>query len=268
MTARTMMNQFDRAFELGGGDYERTQELVGVVVENHTETELREFLSAFRYFLNTYDLGSRLEISDLYLFQDGDREYEGYDNDLDHFEFGGIESRGFWSKAWKVTHGDQTEVEDAFQEIVLGAIEEIVKNPDITEEGPGYLLQRATWTAQNKRAKSRQTYLRKTHNIQVLSMDQEHAEQSGVNTSDGGSGKIDGYSEAIAAPMIDHDLLMAVRSVVNQMPEGRMREVADLLMLGLSKSAVAEHLGVTPAAVTYQVKKMARLFTEEEVVSL
>jgi hypothetical protein len=225
------------------------------------EAEMVNFVRAVSIFLQEYQVEPRLALSDLYLTATaGDPSYEGYDEDLDAFEYEGVEAPGFWSKAWKVVRGDHTEVEDAFQDVVVGAIETVLEHPEITEEGAGYLLQRAMWKAQNKRNKERQTYLRKTHNIQTVSIDKEHGHDEATDAKQGE--KMANYHEALAAPTVDHDMRLAVQQVVGQIEDERMAQVAELLMEGLSKSAVAEHLGVTPAAITYQVKKLEMFFGE------
>ena len=198
--------------------------------------------------------------------------YAGFNTNLNHFQYAGIEAPGFWSKAWQLVRGDLPEVEDTFQEIVLGAIEVVVAD-EAREQGPtgylellgavvpppftkaidrgtGFLLQKATWMAQNRRRRERQAYMVETHNIRVMSLDVEID-----NLEDG---TLSGH-EAVAAPVVDSDMKIAVRQIVDRIESETTYQVAALLMEGMSKCAIAEQLGVTPAAITHQVRKLRDL---------
>jgi len=168
------------------------------------------------------------------------------------FTFSGIESRGFWAKAWKLSRTTGEDVEDCYQEIVLAATEIVAENPEITEQQPGYLLNRATWKAQNTINRRNHTYLRQAHNYQVLSLDEPNNQ---------GDGEIADHHEAVAAPVVDQDTVIAVRQVVEGLDE-KLASVATMLMRGMSKSNIAREMGVSPAAVTGYVKKLQAAMME------
>jgi DNA-directed RNA polymerase specialized sigma24 family protein len=174
-------------------------------------------------------------------------------HNLDNFVFAGVEAPGFWARAWTLARGQASEVEDAFQDIVLCAVEAVADDPAVTEEQPGYLLQKATWAARNKRAKAGQRYFTRRYGYHEVSLDAP-ARVVGSGSCEEGSAE---FHEAIAAPVVDHDLRLAVRTAVKAL-DGRDREVALLLAEGVSKTHIAEHLGVTPAAVTYRVNKLRK----------
>jgi DNA-directed RNA polymerase specialized sigma24 family protein len=181
-------------------------------------------------------------VSSDYLFAlTGDPRYAGIAMDITQVH--GIDVRGFWSKAWKVARGDSGLVQDCFQEIILGAIEEVQRNPEITEKSPGYLLTKATWRAENRRTSGANINARQgqTFGIQELSIDTEAME------------------EKVGTPIVDQDLIIAVREVVSKMRDDLMREIALMFMEGYTKSAIADVLGICPGTVTYQVKKLKKV---------
>ena len=160
------------------------------------------------------------------------------------FSFEGIEDKGFWSRAWQLTSTYHEDVRDMYQEVVLAAIELVTKDEAIAEKGPGYLLQAATWRAQNAVRKFKSTFLVMAHNVTVVSLDDEDRT---------GTPKV----ERAATPMVDFSLKTAVHQVVNRLDDTDAK-IAEYLMDGYSKSEVADLLGVTRAAISYRLRKMKR----------
>jgi RNA polymerase sigma factor (sigma-70 family) len=162
----------------------------------------------------------------------------------------GIEDSGYWGKAWKLTQRYHEDVEDMYQELVAAAIELVRKAPSILEKGAGYLLQAATWRAQNAVRKYRSTYLVQAHQITVTSLDIEDRT---------GSTK----GERAETPMVDLDLKVAVKQVVANLDETD-QQIARYLMDGYKPSEVAGLLGVTRAAITYRVKHLRKAIQQVE----
>jgi DNA-directed RNA polymerase specialized sigma24 family protein len=193
----------------------------------------------------TFD--ARLDLSEIYLKGScGDPAYEGFD-DLDAFVYEGVEAEGFWSRAWARAFGDKERAEENFQEIVLAAVEVVEEHPEITEESPGYLLQRAAWRARNTYNKRNHTYLKRAHEYVEYSLDYSDDPDQKPSTIS---------HETIEAPSVDWDMILSVRRLVDRLDDDRLYRVATLLMEGYTKTRIAEMLGVTPAAVSYYVKKL------------
>jgi DNA-directed RNA polymerase specialized sigma24 family protein len=156
-------------------------------------------------------------------------------------ELHGISVRAFWAKAWKMAQGDSSIVQECFLELILEAIEEVRCNPKITEQTPGYLLQKAYFRAAHRRYAQEHTYICTTYDIQVISME-------GVE-----------IAEKAVAPIVDHDMILAVHDVISGIKDDQMREVAALFMEGYNKTEVADMLGICRSTVTYQVKKLRKV---------
>jgi len=171
------------------------------------------------------------------------------------FSFEGIEDKGFWSRAWQLSAKYGEDVEDMYQEVVLAAVELVeAKGDQITSKDAGYLLQAATWRAQNAVRKFKSTYMIMAHGIQVTSLDVEDRTETP---------KV----EREATPLVDFSLTVAVKQVVSRL-DATDKRIAEALMNGYSKAETANLLGVTRAAITYRLRKMRREieaqgFTEE-----
>jgi len=223
-----------------------------------------------RHLTASETVETRLEISSICISgTSGEPLYQGI-GDLSTFEVFGVEAAGFWSRAWKNSYGGKSysgqnsmledvssvvneAVVNRFQEIVLAACETVAEDPSITEQEPGYLLQRATWVAQNKRRRLDQTYMVKTHGLSQIDIDAEIEHDEGSST----------LAEALPDQRKDFsdDMRLSVQQMVSEL-HGTRREIAVMLMDGLSQVAIAEHLGVSKAAISYHVKKLRAHFAE------
>lgn len=167
------------------------------------------------------------------------------------FEFYGIQEAGLAAKAWKlVARGE--EFEDARQQILVEAVQLVRDNDPAAQQGGGYLLQKAYWNAINVVRRQNHTYMVVTHNVSIESLDADDFV---------GHAKV----ESIPAPMVDQELRMAVKTVVYGMDK-EDRTIAEHLMSGYKKSEIANLLGVTPAAISYRVRRIKKQL--EEVVNI
>jgi DNA-directed RNA polymerase specialized sigma24 family protein len=66
-------------------------------------------------------------------------------------------------------------------------------------------------------------------------------------------------AEKAVAPIVDHDMILAVHDVISGIKDDQMREVAALFMEGYNKTEVADMLGICRSTVTYQVKKLRKV---------
>jgi len=167
------------------------------------------------------------------------------------FQFAGIEDAGFWSKAWNLFYKYGEDLEDCYQQVLTETVDLVVNEPEVAEQGAGYLLQRATWRAMNEMRRLQNTYIKNARNIQVTSLDVE--DRTGRTKR-----------ERVSTPMVDVELKVAVRQVVEKL-DPKDAEIARLLMDGYQKSEVAELLGVTPAAISYRVRKLRVALEQEHV---
>lgn len=159
----------------------------------------------------------------------------------------GIQEKGIWAKAHKLFRRfegviystyNQDVLNDYYQEIVLAIAEAVVKDPEILEQKPGYLLQLAEWRVSNKMRSRKKTYYR---DIDEINVDGDWFEKRGAAVA----------SDTAA----DYDTSITVRQVVATLSEYD-RQVAQMLMQGYSKSEIARHLEVTPPAISYRVGKL------------
>ena len=170
------------------------------------------------------------------------------------FSYQGIKDAGFWGKAWWLNQRYGEALEDMYQEIVLAAIEMVQTKPEVLTQGPGYLLQVATWRAQNAVRKYRSTYLAQMHSITLTSLDVEDKT---------GSTK----AERVETPMVDLEMKVAIKQVVTKL-DPKDAEIARYLMDGYTKAEVARLVGVTKAAITYRLRNLKKAMETEQVAEV
>ena len=202
-------------------------------------------------------LDTRLGVSGIYLAgTNGDPAYPGYDDNLNTFVFKGVEARGFWARAWDIAWRYAPEVEDAFQDIVLEAIDIVSKKPEILDQEPGYLLNRATWAAQDRRYNERQGYSVATHGCREVSLDEGGTEDTEGHEAVPEQVMEEVLERSMEKILVDRDFHILVRNAVAGIEDEKLRAVAEMLAAGIRKNHIAEHLGISQNMVTRRVVKL------------
>jgi len=159
----------------------------------------------------------------------------------------GIHEKGIWSKAHAIARQFGCEAQDAFNEIVVNALELTVKNPSVIEKGPAYLLVAASNNARNAFAKLYHTY-QEQHGRTTVSYDVAMEGEEGDTLTYA-------YTLAQMTTTVDYELMATVRQIVAGLDE-QSRQVASCLYSGYKAAEIATLTGMYPMQVSRIVKSL------------
>lgn len=161
-------------------------------------------------------------------------------------EIYGINEAGIWKKAHGIARQFGTEAQDAFNDIVVAALELVVSKPEITEKSPAYLLVAATNTVRNQYAKQYHSYFEKQGHTEV-SYDIEMA-------GDDDEEKLS-YADTVLQFTYDYETAITVRDIISGLDETG-KQVASFLYDGYKASEIARLTGMYPMQVSRVVKNL------------
>ncbi|MFA5401421.1 MAG: hypothetical protein WC359_13310 [Dehalococcoidia bacterium] len=160
----------------------------------------------------------------------------------------GIHEAGIWKQAHAIARQFGCEAQDAYNEIVVQALEATVKNPDIVTKGPAYLLIAASNNTRNTFSKLYHTY-QEQHGKTTVSYDV-------AMEGDDDEGKLD-YADTLAqmTTTVDYELMSTVRQIVAGL-DAESQAIAGYLYDGYKASEIARMTGMYPMQVSRIVKNL------------
>jgi RNA polymerase sigma factor (sigma-70 family) len=144
-----------------------------------------------------------------------------------------------------------TTPEDVFQHMVLALIERAKQAPEFAEQTDAYLMQYATWKAQNK-VQANRTYTRYVGDDGVIVAEDDGDEITEIELRSADTWTPE---DAFIKSETDKELLAVLSSlsVDNQ-------KVVKMLFTGYSKAEIADSLKISRAAVSQRLKTISRQF--------
>jgi RNA polymerase sigma factor (sigma-70 family) len=144
-----------------------------------------------------------------------------------------------------------TTPEDVFQHMVLALIERAKQTPEFAEQTDAYLMQFATWKAQNK-VQANRTYTRYVGDdgVIVAEDDGDEITQIELETAETWTPE-----DACVQSETEKELLAVLSSLSLE-----NQKVVRMLYTGYSKAEIADSLKISRAAISQRLKTISRQF--------
>ena len=160
----------------------------------------------------------------------------------------GINEKGIWKQAHAIARQFGVEPQDAFNEIVVQALEVTVKNHDIIEKGAAYLLVAASNNTRNAFSKLYHTY-QEQHGKTTVSYDV-------AMEGDADTDKLN-YADTLTQMTFtyDYETAVTVKDIIAGL-DATGKQVAAFLQDGYKASEIARLTGMYPMQVSRIVKDL------------
>ena len=144
-----------------------------------------------------------------------------------------------------------TTPEDVFQHMVLALIERAKQAPEFAEQTDAYLMQYATWKAQNK-VQANRTYTRYVGDDGVIVAEDDGDEITEIELRSADTWTPE---DAFIKSETDKELLAVLSSLSLE-----NQKVVKMLYTGYTKAEIADSLKISRAAVSQRLKTISRRF--------